>query len=456
MKGPGLLAVLLLAGCAGRDYQAPTPPAPATWSATATNGIAITRWWTAFRDPALDALLERVLAANLDVRLAAERLREARAALGVAEAGYGPTVNATAGASRSQVSGNGSLGPRVGGIGNLYQAGFDASWELDVFGGVRRNVEAAEADLAALEESRRDVLVSVCAETVRAWLDWRAAEARRDCAGRSIDNAHRQAALTAQRHRSGLADDVALAAAAVAVAQAEAALPPLATAARQAQDRLTLLAGATPGTDLALPATAGMPVCADIFALGLPADLVRQRPDLRRAERELAAATARIGVAEADLYPRISLTGGFGQQSTTTGAFTDAGSTYWSIGPAIRWPIFSTGRIRNQIKAADSRAEQAALRFEQACLRAYAEVEDALVALANDRQREERLVAATAARTRQLAIQQDRQRNGLADGLAVLRAEADHLAALDQMLAARRTSGTDLAALAKSLGGGWE
>ena len=451
-----VFAVLLLAACAGRNYQAPLIPAPQAWNTTQASGtVPLATWWSIFHDPALDALVLQVLAANLDVKLAEARLRESRALLGVAESGHGPTVHAGAGMNRSRVSENGVMGARGAGTGTLYQAGFDATWEIDIFGGVRRGVEAANADLAGLEESRREVLVSVSAETVRTWLDLRTAQARQTLALALVDNARAQMAIVLERQSKGLTGDDAVALAANNLSNTEAALPPLVIAATLARDRLAVLLGKSLETKPGISPNDSLPEARDIFTCVLPAEIIRQRPDLRRAERELAAATARIGVTEADLYPRFSLTGSFGVQSTDTANLATFGSSFWSIGPTLRWPILSSGRIRNQVKAADARADQAALRFEQAVLRAFAEVEDALVSLAQDRAREGHMIAACQARERLVVIQEERHRAGLSDAQVLLRSQAERLLAQDQHLLARRQALLDLAALAKALGGGW-
>lgn len=445
-------------GCVGRDYQTPAMPTPSTWSALLPSGhsVPLTSWWDIYHEPALNTLITLALTANHDIKIAEARLQEERALVGVVASAYGPQVDVDGSATRSRASSNGVQGERGGGVHTTYQAGFDASWEMDFFGGIHRAVEAADAELSALEETRRDVQVSVCAEVVRSWLDGRTAQARLTIAHDLLSNAEKQRTLIQQRYRAGLVNESAIATSDALVAHLSSNLPALNSAVQSAQHRLAILCGQTPDHVYALGDAVSIPIITDIFAVGIPADVVRQRPDVRRAERELAAATARIGIAEADLYPRFSLTGSFGQLSIASSTLTENTSNFWSIGPSVRWPIFSAGRIRHQVEASDAHALQAAERFEQATLQAYAEVEDALVAVSNDHLQHRALQNRAAAQARILDTQRQLRSHGLIDDLVVLKAEAEHLSAVDAMTVGQHTTNVDVTALAKALGGGWK
>ena len=450
-------ALAVLSGCAvGPDYRTPVADAPAAWDAHAAPGtIALERWWLALGDAHLDQLVHDALAANHELRIATTQLRAARAALGVAESAGRPQVDATGSAERMRNSAF-----RTQGFGDtydtLYRAGFDAGWEIDLFGGTRRGVEAAVAELQAQGAALRDVQVSVVAEVVVAWLDLASANERLELSRATVASQRQTHDLAAARYAAGLVNSADLAEAEAQIAQAEAQIPALEAASAQALVRLGVLSGRrVDAMRAAITLPGRIPQPRDVLAVGLPSELVARRPDVVRAERALAAATARIGQARAEWFPKFSLTGSFGYEATSGGDFTAKPNQFWSIGPSVRWPILSGGRIRANIAAADARADEAAIRYEQVLLAAFGEVENALVGLAREQERLRSLDTALAAQGRALAVAQERFSRGLDPYEGVLRAQRLLIDLQDRVVLSRRAVGQDLAALAKALGGGW-
>lgn len=464
-------AIALLAGCTvGPDY-APSPPAvpdafgrlddqPRGPSRAVAGPADLTRWWSRLGDPALDSLVARAVGGNLDLRIAAARVREARALRGIAAADQYPSVNAGADYSRSRRSenaGTNGLLPDSADGQDLYQAGFDASWELDVFGGVRRNVEAADADVQAAEEGRRDVLVTLVAEVARTYVDLRTFQRRLDIARRNVVAAQDSVDLSNSRFQAGLTGELDVAQARAQLETRVSQIPPLESGLAQSVHRLGVLLGTQP-TSLReeLAASAPIPVAPAEIPVGLPSDLLRRRPDVRRAERNLAAATARVGVATADLYPRFSLTGYFQLQSDQIGTLFDMNSRAWGIGPSVRWNIFDGGRIRANIAAADARTQQSLASFERAVLGSLEETENALVAFAQEQSRRAALLRAVDANTRAVDLATQLYSSGLRDFLNVLASQQQLFESQDQLAQSDRAVTADLIALYKALGGGWE
>jgi NodT family efflux transporter outer membrane factor (OMF) lipoprotein len=322
----------------GPNYRASQAPVPATWSEAQPAGAEareaeIAQWWTTFKDPMLESLVARAVQSNWDLRTAAGRLREARALRGVAAADLWPTINTSGSYTRQRASENAiplSLGaPSSGAPGgstsflqglkleqDLFQTGFDASWEIDLFGGVRRSIEAADADLAASQEALRDTLVSLLAEVARNYVEVRGLQRRLAIAQENLPSQLDTLALTRARFDAGLTSELDVAQAASQLATTQSQIPPLETSLKQGIHRLGVLIGQAPGALLTeLSTSAPIPMGPSEVPMGLPAELLRRRPDLRQAERQLAAATARIGVAVADLYPKLSLTGSLGLES---------------------------------------------------------------------------------------------------------------------------------------------
>jgi len=460
-------SLLILAGCgAGRDYQQPTAAAQAAWTAPAPAEatVPLSQWWRSFADPQLDRLIAAALAQNLDLRRALARIDETRASRRAVRWLGAPDIDVGGSAERRHFSAN-VPGPSSG-ITETYEAGFDLSWEIDLAGGLRRGVQAQSADLAARQAGYHEVATLIAAETARAYIDLLAAQEQLLVATADIADLGRMRAVIAARVAAGNAPSSALAQADTTRLLVAAGLPEFELRRTNALTRLATLLSVPPAEALGataadspfahLPSVARIPVPGAMFAAGLPSDLIRRRPDLRRAEREIAAAVARVGVAERDLYPRFSLTGSFGLESDAPGDFFERGSRFWSIGPAVRWPLLSIFRVRAQIAAADARAEQAALTWQQAVLAAFAEVEDALAGVARGQERARIVGEALSAQERALAAVRLRYERGADDLFALLVEQRNASAVRQQAVEARRTSALRVVALAKALGGGWD
>jgi NodT family efflux transporter outer membrane factor (OMF) lipoprotein len=462
------ILIVTLAGCAavGPDYERAEVHAPPQWSEPvpgATGVAPLATWWQTFHDAELDSLMQRAVAANPDLRIAQARVREARAQFGFAEADLGPTADASGSAAREQASRNqpvlGSL-PIPSDVpfrNNVYQAGFDASWEIDVFGGKRREAKAAQADVAAAVSGRRAALVTLLGEVARTYLDVRGTQRRLVIAAEAIRTQEQVLAVSTERVAHGLTSDLDVEQAATLLATTRAEVPPLDGALRISIHRLGVLIGQPPGALLAeLLPEAPIPTALPMVPVGLPSELLQRRPDVERAERQIAAATAQIGVAKADLFPRFFLTGSAGVESISTRDLFSSSSSLWSIGPSIQWRIFDTGRVRAQIRVQDARLEQAQAAYDQAILAAFEDVENALVAYAKEQQRHRSLADAVTTSVAALKLANELYANGLTDFLRVLDAERTLHQSQDQLVVSDRAVSADLIALYKALGGGWQ
>jgi len=347
-----LLGTLVGAGCTpvGPDFHPPQLKAPANWhnetgvglSAETIDPAALARWWTTFNDPVLSNLMARAAAANIDLQLAMSRLHEARARLGVAKADEFPTLTTSGAATRNHSNRQSQ---------NLYNVDFDAGWELDIFGGVRRSVEAATDDLAASQEDVYDVLVSLLGEVATNYIEARTSQSRLAAATANLQLQEDTYQLTDWRYQAGLSDELAVQQARSNLASTRAQLPSLRTGLEGSLNRLAVLIGEEPGYihDL-LQKAAPIPALPMTVTVGVPAETLRQRPDLRRAEWELAAATARIGVAMSDLYPKFRLSGSIGVESADSADILAAASRTWRYGPSFTWPLFDGSQIRRNIE----------------------------------------------------------------------------------------------------------
>ncbi len=436
-------------------------PAPASvpTSGPASGPADLASWWARFEDPALNRLVERAVLGNLDLKIATARVQEARALRGVSRADLFPTVDATGSYARYRSSEN-----RVPGLSfgsgddrSLWTAGLDATWEIDVFGGIRRRIEAADADLRAAEEARRDTMVTLVAEVARNYAEARGLWRRLDVARRTVGAQEETLGLSRARLEAGLASELDVAQATAQLETRRAIIPALVTAHAQAIHRLGVLLGQEPASLAAELAGAGAPLAPPASVpVGLPSELLLRRPDVRRAERELASATARIGVATSELYPRFSISGAFGFESARVASLFDMDSRAWSVGPSVRWNVFDARRIRDRINAAGAVERQAMAAYERAVLQAFEEVENRLVAFTQEQSRRESLRAAAAANARAVALSDDLFRAGLRDFLNVLDSQRAAYDAEDQLVQSDVAVTTNLIALYKALGGGWE
>src|SRR5437016_4372720 len=369
-----VVAVLLflLSGCAvGPNYRAPQTKAPAQWNESLAGGetnssAASTEWWKNFHDSELDSLIERAVRSDLYLRIAQARVREARAQYGIASAYLWPTVDGSSSYARQRQSkhqtllGSFPFPPGVPFENDVYQAGFDASWEIDVFGGKRRAKEAAGAQVSASEFGRRDVLITLLGDVARNYVELRGYQGRLAIARENIEAQESALAITRDRFDKGLASDLDVQQASTVLATTRAEVPTLESSIQTAIHRLEVLLGQQPGTLQAeLTQASPIPAQPPVVPVGLPSELLLRRPDIRQAERQLATATANIGVAKSDLFPKFFLTGSAGFQSVNASDWFTGDSKFWSVGPTMQWRILDAGRMRSIVKVQNARHEQA-------------------------------------------------------------------------------------------------
>ncbi len=524
-----LTCAVLTGGCmVGPNYRTPQTPAPKTWSGVAatqpsthpstqpstqpagptTRPAQVAAWWKTLKDPTLDSLLTEAVRANLDLRIATARVRQARAERGVIAADLWPQVNASGshayrGSSQNagpKTSGNQGPGKQLrnslvnnalqtittgtvstptqilgqtltsavnqklqgNGVSvsrdqNLFQAGFDAAWELDVFGGIRRSVEAADDDLAASIESRRDVLVTLLSEVALNYVQLRGFQRRLVIAYENIRIQEDTVDLTQTRYKAGFTNELDLTQAQAQLATTQSQVPAFESDIRQTIYQLSVLLGKPPAALLPILEKEGpIPAVPPEVPLGLPSDLLRRRPDIRTVERQLAAATARIGVATADLFPKFSITGSVGPQSRTINKMLDQKSLSWSVGPGVTWPVFDGWRIRSNIEVQNALEEQAVATYEKTVLTAFQDVESSLIAYMKEQVRRQSLAEAVRANQRATDLSNELYTRGLTAFLNVLESQRSLYATEDQLVQSDTTVITNLIALYKALGGGWE
>jgi NodT family efflux transporter outer membrane factor (OMF) lipoprotein len=471
MRRGVLLSATLLSACTvGPNYQRPEIAAPASFareSSEAPSDAQLAGWWSGFGDPELDALVRRALAQNLDLAAAAARIREARARETVAGAAALPQVGAQGSVTRQRISENaipvppGAGGQQGGAFGvpgsefTTWRAGFDASWDIDLFGRTRRSVEAAKARTDAAIWDRRDLQVTTVAEVASVYFTLRTLQARMANARAELETEQRSQQLVAARVRGGLVSGQDLAQQSSATSAAAAAIPALLAQADAQIHAIAVLTGQAPeALDAELAQGKALPAPPSVPA-GVPSELLRRRPDVRAAERQLAASTADIGVAVADLYPRFSLTAAPALVSTALGSLLDWGSRSVSGGAAVDWPLFAGGRARGNIAVADARQEQALVAYRKSVLAALQDVEDALSRVDGDRGKLGDLQRAVTSAARAEQISATRYRGGLVTYSDVLQARGRRLSLEEQMIEAQGALARDTASLFKALGGGW-
>ena len=464
-----LAAAAAAGGCVvGPNYQKPTVSAPTQWSEPVAGGETsapadVTAWWESFHDAELNSLINRAAQSNLDLQIAQARVREARAQYSIAAADLLPTLDGSGSYKRQEQSkhqpvlGSLPIPANVPFENNVYQAGFDASWEIDVFGGKRRGTEAARAQVAASEFGRRDTLVTLLGEVARNYVDVRGYQRRLAITHENIEAQTSALAITRDRFAHGLTSDLDVQQASTLLSTTTAEVPTLESQLRASIYRLGVLLGQQPGALLPeLAATQPIPTTPPEVPVGLPSDLLLRRPDVQRAERQLAAATANIGVAKADLFPKFFLTGMAGFEGVSASDWFTAGSSFWSAAPTVQWRIFDAGRIRANIKVQNARQEQALATYEQTVLTAFEEVDNGLVTYANEQVRRRSLEDAVTSSQKSLDLANKLYANGLTDFLHVLDAERSLYQAQDALAQSDRTVSANLVSLYKSLGGGWE
>ena len=451
---------LLLAGCAvGPDYVTPKTPTPASFTdADArffTNDSGGFEFWRTFNDDTLNALVTDALKANHDVRIALANLAAARAVHRESRFDLAPTITAGGGYTKQRLSVAQAAGlPREQ---ELYDASLDATWELDLFGRVRRGVEASRATADAAIANARDVQVSVMAEVVRTYFELRGQQLQLDVTRRNIDNQTETLQLTNALYKAGRGTEFDTARAQAQLSISQAGVAPLEAAIKRSMRRLSVLTGREPAalTDRLAPVL-DLPELPALIPVGDPAALLRRRPDIRGAERQLAAATARIGVAVGDLFPRVTFVGSVGYAAGTGGALGDSGSDTYLIAPGISWAALDLGRVRARIGSARAQSDAALANYEQKVLRALEETENALSDHAASRDRLTQVeVAAQSSRTA-AGLAHARYERGVSDFLQVLDAERTQLEIEERYALSRTEAATSLVAVYKALGGGWE
>ena len=432
---------------------------PADWSEptgriTAASDQELGQWWSLFHDPVLDALVSRALSANPDLRIAEARIREARAQRTLVAAGGFPSVDTTGSYSTIRRSENTSAGS---GARDIFQLGFDASWEIDLFGRTRRQIEAADAALAASLEDRRDVLVSLIAEVSQNYLNLCANQQRQAIARENIRSQEQTASLVQSKFELGLGTELEVVQTNTLLSLTRAEIPSLESDVALNAHQLAVLLGLQPQEmQKLLPTGRPMPVVPPRLPMVLPSELLRQRPDIRAAERQLASATALVGAAVAELYPRFSLSALVGLQSNTLSDLITAASRYWTLGPVVQWSLFDGGAIRAGIEINESRRDLAQATYEKTVLKALAEAEDALIVLDREQQRRNLLDTSVQSAQKAVTIARGQYKAGLTTFLNVLQGEASLYQSQDKLAQSDLRLSLAMVALYKALGGGWQ
>lgn len=452
-----LASALLLSGCtslAQPGAALPETPVPATWSGAntptlpgqSTTNLAL--WWQRFNDPTLTVLVTEALQANTSVKSAQAALLQARAQRDVQQAGMGPSLDASGSARRGKSGGNGAS--------NSFQAGFDASWEPDVFGRNRSALDASEADVLVSTTSLANVQVSLAAEVAVTTIELRGLQTRLAIARRNLAAQTETLQITRWRGQAGLVSSLDVEQAVAASEQTAAQIPALQTSVSQAMNSLALLTGQTPGALQARLANAApVPQAPPDLALALPADTLRQRPDVRTAEYRVSAALARVSQADAARYPSFRLSGSLGLNALTLGALTNGASVASALLANVSVPLFDGGAARAQVRSQEAALEQARLGYQTTVLTALKDVEDALVSLQGNRERLARLQAASAAAANAELLARQRYESGLIDFRAVLDTQRTLLSTQDSVASTQASLSADMVRLYKALGGGW-
>ena len=460
----GILAAVIaasLAACAvGPNYVKPDTPTaasfvsaePATYSAEEVQA----QFWTQFGDETLDHLVDDALNANHDLRIALGRLVESRAVRRESLFDFGPRVTASGGYTKQQVPAAASpIG--IPYTAELYDAGFDATWELDLFGRVRRENEATHAQLQGAEANLHDAQVSVIAEVARTYFELRGEQNELSVAQRNVTNQQDTMRVTTARLDAGRGTELDTSRAQAQLSTTLAAIAPIEAAVSRSIHRLSVLTGKEPNAlNADLTPVRDLPALPRIAAVGDPASLLRRRPDIRVAERQLAASTALVGVAVGDLFPKVTFTGSFGYQSDDTSTLGQSGTRSYLIAPGISWAAFDLGRVKAQVNAAHARNDVALAGYEKTVLTALEETENSLVTHARARDRLAHAEDAAKASATAARLARTRYEGGIVDFLEVLDSERTQLQAEDQLAQSRTDAATSLIAVYKALGGGWE
>lgn len=479
-----LIGVGSTACTVGPNYVRPDSQAPADWEmphdfaisaddGSVPVGEAIDeRWWTQFNDPMLDSLETRLAAANLDMQIAVARLSQSRMQRSIVATTRSPAVNGNityqrqrqseAGVGTRVVMASAAPASRAGIIEELaepfdvYQPGFDASWELDLWGRVRRTVESADADFAASSAVAHDVRLAIAAELARSYLELRGTQRQLEIAEQDVSAGSEILELIEQRAAGGLGTDLDVKSQRVRLAEGRALVTQLQQQLRQSMNSVAFLVGEPPGSlEGTLVSTAAMPSVPSRVPIGVPSEVARRRPDIREAEARLHAATADIGVAVADLYPRITLTGSFGTQALAAADLAEWSARQWSVGPSLSVPLFDGGRRRAVVELRKLQQQEAAVNYQRTVLRAWHEIDNALTAYVSEQRRHQELSEAVQSSRVALEIATTRYQHGLTNFLVALDAQRTLLQTQREYADSSTAISTRLVALYKALGGGW-
>jgi len=465
--------VLLLSGCTmvGPDFVKPEAPLLDEWQETQAPGLSVgqtdySTWWSVFEDPVLDNLIEKAYQQNLSLQIAGIRIYEARAQLGIAVGNLYPQQQSAFGdLTTNKRSGSTDI-PFIDTNFNELSLGFDAAWELDIWGKFRRSVQSGKANLEASVASYDDVLVTLTAEVARTYIVIRTLEKRLMIAGDNVRLQARSLRIVEAQFAGGAVSELDVAQASSLLYDTQALIPRLESSLRQAQNALAILLGVLPG-DLQgmLDGPVEIPVAAEAVIVDIPNNLLRRRPDIRLAELRVAAQSPQIGIAKADLYPQFFLFGTIGWRSSdatslvsqsSLGDIFSYKSLFWSAGPGFSWDLFNYGRIRNSVRVEDARFQQLVVTYKNTVLSAQREVEDALVAYARSGEEEQFLKNSVTAAERSVDISLLQYREGIVDYQRVLDSQRFLATQSDRLAAVSGQVGTDLVAMYKALGGGWQ
>jgi NodT family efflux transporter outer membrane factor (OMF) lipoprotein len=430
-----------------------------------TNLDSLAEWWNSFQDPELNSLIKRAMASNLDVKLARVRLVEARATLGNTRASMQlPTVNANGAYSRAKTSSANPQVPKISGTTSLipstynsYEAYFDASYELDIFGGVRNQVKAARADAAASDEDLRKTLVSTLAEVARDYIHLRQYQTELQVARDNEASQQDTQRITQVRNKAGLVSDLDVVNASASLASTQSSIPTLESNISHQIHAISVLLGQNPGElTTELSSSASLPSDASGLPVGLPSELLRRRPDVREAERNVQAAAARVGVQVSKLFPSITISAQYGGQSGSAGSLFDAAARYYGIGPTIQWGLLNYPALKTNIRVYKAKRDEPVVTYQKTVLTAFQEVEDGLVAYNHERERQAVLETAVGQYRRAANIAMAKYTRGLSNFLDVLEAQRSLYNAEDSLVQSRGAVQTNLISLYKALGGGWQ
>lgn len=465
--------VLMMSGCSmiGPDFAKPTAPVLDHWTEAQVPGLDAGQtdygnWWRVFEDPVLDKLVEKAYQQNLSLQIAGIRIYEARAQLGIAIGKLYPQQQSVSGDLTNNKLSSSSDIPFIDGSFNALSIGFDAAWELDVWGKYRRSVQSGVANLQAIVASYDNVLVSLTAEVARTYIMIRTLEKQLVVAGDNVRLQEESLRITDVRFKEGAVSELDVAQAKSLLKDTQASIPRLQSSLRKAQNALTILLGVLPGElNVMLNGPILIPAVPKTVIIDIPNNLLRRRPDIRLAELRIATQSPQIGIAKSALYPQFFLFGSIGWRSSdATSAFGQSvlgdifsyKSLYWSVGPGFNWDIFNYGRIRNSVRVEDARLQQLVVTYENTVLNAQREVEDALVAFTRSKEEEQFLKDSVTASERSVELSLLQYREGLVDYQRVLDSERFLATQSNRLTEVSGQVSTNLVSTYKALGGGWQ